>query len=50
MLRDKFAGDTWNMMISVSAIRHEGKGAEFSYPENAAEDDKSTWGKFSFSE
>ena len=50
VLRDKFAGDTWNMMIGVSAIRHEGKGAEFFYPEKAAEDDKSTWGKFSFSE
>ena len=48
--RKKFSGNTWNMMIGVSAIRHEGKGAEFFYPEKAVDDDESSWGKFSFSE
>lgn len=50
VLRKKFAGNTWNMMIGVGAIRHEGKGAEFFYPPKAVDNDKSTWGKFSFSE
>ena len=51
VLRKKFAGNTWNMMFGVSAINHEGNsGAEFFYPEKAVADDKSTWGKFSFSE
>ncbi len=49
VLRKKFAGNTWNMMIGVS-VRHEGNGAQFFYPENAVDNDKSTWGKFSFSE
>lgn len=51
VLRKKFAGNTWNMMIGVSAIYHEGAyGAEFFYPENAINTDQSTWGKFSFAE
>lgn len=50
VLRKKFAGNTWNMMIGVSAIQHEGQGAEFFYPEKAVDNDKSTWAKFSFSE
>lgn len=51
VLRKKFAGNTWNMMFGVSAISHEGNsGAEFFCPENAVGNDKSTWGKFSFSE
>ncbi len=50
VLRKKFAGNTWNMMIGVGAIRHEGKGAEFVYPEGAVNSDKSTWRKYSFSE
>lgn len=50
VLRRKFTGDTWNMMIAVSAINHEGKyGAEFFYPKSAVDTDKSTWKKFSFS-
>ena len=50
VLRKKFAGNTWNMMIGVSAVNHEGKyGAEFFYPESAVDTDVSTWGKFSFS-
>jgi hypothetical protein len=50
VLRKKFAGNTWNMMIGVSAVNHEGKyGAEFFYPESAVDTDESTWGKFSFS-
>ncbi len=48
VLRKKFAGNTWNMMFGVS-VRHEGSGAQFFYPEKAVADDKSTWGKFSFS-
>ena len=48
--RKKFAGNNWNMMIGVGAINHEGNsGAEFFYPEKAEANDKSTWGKFSFS-
>lgn len=46
--RKKFPGNTWNMMIGLSAVSHEGEGPLF-YPENATGDDKSTWGKFSFS-
>lgn len=50
VLRKKFAGNTWKMMIGVSAVNHEGKyGAEFFYPESAVDNDESTWGKFSFS-
>jgi len=49
ILRKKFAGTTWNMMIGVG-VRHEGKGAQFFYPGNAVANDKLTWGKFSFSE
>ncbi len=51
VLRKKFAGNSWNMMIGVSAINHEGNSqAEFFYPEKAVDNDKLTWGKFSFSE
>ena len=51
VLRKKFVGNTWSIMIGVSAINHEGEdGAEFFYPEDAVDTDKSTWGKFSFSE
>tara|TARA_R110001599_G_scaffold68366_1_gene192565 strand:+ start:1541 stop:2161 length:621 start_codon:yes stop_codon:yes gene_type:complete len=46
--RKKFPGNTWNMMIGLSAVSHEGEGALL-YPENATGNDKSTWGKFSFS-
>jgi len=50
ILRKKFSGDTWNMMFGVSAIKYEGEWAEFFYPEKAISDDRSTWGKFLFSE
>jgi hypothetical protein len=46
--RKKFLGNTWNMMIGLSSIKHEGEGSLL-YPENATGDDKSTWGRFSFS-
>lgn len=46
--RKKFPGNTWNMMVGVGAVRHEGEG-QLVYPKNALGDDKSTWGKFSFS-
>jgi hypothetical protein len=50
VLRKKFVGNTWNIMIGVSAINHEGNSAEFFFPEKAVDTDKSTWMKFSFSE
>ena len=46
--RTKFAGNTWNMMIGVGAIRHKGAVAEFTYPEEAVDSDELTWGRFSF--
>jgi len=49
ILRKKFAGNIWNMMVGVS-VRHEGNRAELFYPEKAVGNDKATWGKFSFSE
>lgn len=49
VLRKKFAGDSWNMMIRISAVNHEGKyGAEFFFPEKAMDKDRSTWATFSF--
>jgi hypothetical protein len=48
--RKKFSGNTWNMMIGVSAINYKGKGAELFYPEKAVDKDKSTWATFSFSD
>lgn len=50
ILRDKFAGNAWKMMISVSAIQHEGKNQAFIYPQKAVDEDTSTWAKFSFSD
>lgn len=47
--REKFAGDTWNMMFGVGGIIHEGEGAQFFYPSTAEAEEKSTWRKFSFS-
>ncbi len=46
--RKKFAGNTWNMMISLSGVNHNGEGP-IKHPENASDDNKSTWAKFSFS-
>ncbi len=49
--RKKFAGNTWNMMIGVGGINHEeSDDVEFLYPENAVDNDKATWAKFSFPE
>ncbi len=51
VLRRKFAGNAWNMMIGVSAVHHEGKyGAEFFFPEGAVDTNASTWGAFAFSD
>jgi len=50
VLRKKFVGETWNIMIGVSGIYHEKSSTTFSYPEKAADTDKSTWAKFSFSD
>ncbi len=50
VLRKKFVGNNWNMMIRVSAVYQDGEyGAEFFYPEQAVDTDKSTWTTFSFS-
>ncbi|WP_444944730.1 hypothetical protein ACJJIK_08260 [Microbulbifer sp. ZKSA006] len=48
--REKFPGNTWNMMFGVSAIYQEGERAELLYPKNAVSTDSLTWAKFSFSE
>ena len=50
VLRKKFVGETWNIMVSVSSIYNEEGFTTFSYPEKAVDIDKSTWAKFSFSE
>ncbi|MDX1538729.1 hypothetical protein [Arsukibacterium sp.] len=50
ILRRKFLGNSWNMMIGVSAVYHEGEyGAEFFYPDGAMDTDVSTWRRFAFS-
>jgi len=41
ILRKKFSGDDWNMMIIVNGI---------SFPDKAIDTDKSTWSLFSFSD
>ena len=49
ILRRKFEGNTWKMMISLSAIYQDGKyGAEFTYPEKAVNTNKATWAHFTF--
>lgn len=48
--RNKFPGNTWNMMFGISAIYQEGKRAELLYPENAVSTDPTSWAQFSFSE
>lgn len=50
VLRKKFAGNIWKMMIGVSAINHDGESHTFLYPEKAVDVDTSTWAIFSFSE
>jgi len=50
ILRKKFSGNIWKIMIGVSAIHHEGETQTFSYPEKAIDTDSSTWEMFSFSE
>ena len=49
ILRKKFSGDTWNMMINVSGVYQDEKSTSFSYPDKAVDTDKSTWATFSFS-
>ncbi|MCJ8294443.1 MAG: hypothetical protein MJK15_08555 [Colwellia sp.] len=49
ILRKKFVGVTWNIMISVSGIYHDEGSTKYSYPEKAIDTDSSTWAKFSFS-
>ncbi|WP_100643800.1 hypothetical protein [Alteromonas facilis] len=48
--RKKFPGTIWNMMFGVSGIKHEDEWAAFVHPERAAEDDRTTWERFTFSE
>ncbi len=50
ILRKKFIGDTWSIMINVSGIYHNESSTGFSYPEKAVDTDSSTWTKFSFSQ
>ena len=50
VLRKKFPGNNWKMMVGLSAIKLEGKPVELFYPEKAVDTDPSTWGTFSFSE
>jgi len=49
ILRKKFIGDTWNIMINVSGIYHNESSTGLSYPEKSVDTDSSTWTKFSFS-
>lgn len=49
VLRNKFPGDTWKVMINVSALNHQDDDwAEFSYPEKAIDSDVSTWAVLAF--
>lgn len=51
VLRKKFKGNTWNMMIGVGAIENKGSDmGNYFYPEDAVDTDPSTWLKYSFSE
>lgn len=50
VMRKKFPGNSWTMMVGVSSVRHEGQSLQMFYPEKATAEDKSTWGKFSFSD
>lgn len=50
VMRKKFSGNSWNVMIRISAIYQDGEyGAEVFYPMEAIDSDKSTWAKLSFS-
>ena len=49
--RGKFPGTAWTMMISVSAVNHDGGfDAELSFPEGGVNTDASTWRQFSFTD
>ncbi|WP_286235825.1 hypothetical protein [Thalassotalea sediminis] len=51
VLRKKFPHKRWQMMFRISAVNHNGKyGAEFFYPQQAKDTDKSTWAKFTFAQ
>ncbi len=50
ILRKKFAGEDWNMMISVSGISYKEEMTAFTFPDKAIDTDKSTWATFSFSD
>ncbi len=49
ILRKKFPGDTWNMMIGVSGVYVEEEMTGFTLPAKAIATDSATWAKFSFS-
>ncbi|MEE4193227.1 MAG: hypothetical protein V2I66_16735 [Halieaceae bacterium] len=50
VLRRKFPGESWKMMIGISAVEHEGSfGEDFKFPAEAVDTDPSTWAEFSFS-
>lgn len=46
--RDKFPGNTWHMMFTVSAIKHNDAWSEFTFPENGDPEDTLSWGTFTF--
>ena len=49
ILKKKFSGYTWNMMIGIGGIYQDGNnGGSAFYPAKAIDTDKSTWMKFSF--
>jgi len=49
ILRKKFPGDSWNIMIGVSGVYDNEEMTELRYPAKAVDIDASTWAKFSFS-
>lgn len=50
IVRQKFAGAPWTMMIGVSAIKQEGENVTLYFPERAREHEVNSWGTFSFSD
>lgn len=49
ILRRKFEGDAWTMMIRLAAIAHpDDPQAKFVIPQKAVETNKATWARFEF--
>lgn len=45
--REKFPGENWNMMFSVSGIKQNEEWTKYAYPANAEPEDTSSWATFS---